>query len=129
MTVRPRGHGAGIVLFAVTMLALASIINITEWIVAIFRAAFYAPNATFPFADVRTWGWIQLFIGLGQLAAWLAIYTARAWGRWLGIGSAALSVLGQSFFINASPFWALTVIGIDIIIIYALTRYGVEPLE
>lgn len=128
MTARPEAHGASIVLFAVTMLALASIINVTEWILALLRATFYVPNATFPVADVRTWGWIQLVIGLGQLAAWLAIYTARPWGRWLGIGIAMVSVLGQLFFVNAQPWWALVVIGIDLIVIYALTRYGVEPL-
>jgi hypothetical protein len=129
MATRPGTGGAGIVLFAVTMLALASIINVTEWFIALFRATFYAPNATFPVADVRTWGWIQLVIGLSQLAAWLGIYGGRSWGRWLGIGSAIISVLGQLFFINAAPWWAMVVVGIDLIIIYALTRYGIAPIE
>jgi hypothetical protein len=128
MATRRETQGAGIVLFSVSMLVIASLINVLEWLIALFRSTFYTPNATFLFSDLRTWGWIQLLIGLVQLVACFGIFDARPWGRWLGIAIAILSVLGQLFFVNASPWWALTVIGIDIIIIYALSRYGVESM-
>jgi hypothetical protein len=130
MEARPaEDQGAGIVLFAALMLMLAGLIGVAEWIVALASSLFYTQNATYVFSDVRTWGWIQLVIGLAQLAAAFAIFGGRQWGRWLGIGVAILSVLGQLFFSNAQPWWALIVIAIDIITIYALARYGVAAFE
>ena len=38
------------------MLLLAGVIHISEWIVSFASANFYAPNATYLFADLRTWG-------------------------------------------------------------------------
>jgi hypothetical protein len=115
-------------MFAVYMLVLASLAHIVQWILALFRSTFYAPNATYLFGDLRTWGWIQLGIGLVMVVAGVAILDVQQWGRWLGIGIAIVSVLAQLFFVNASPWQALVVIGIDITIIYALARYGVEPM-
>jgi hypothetical protein len=122
-----RYAGAGIVLFAALMLMLAGVINVAAWFVTRISSTFYPPNATVLFGDVRTWGWIQLLIGAVQLVACFAILSGQPWGRWLGIGIALLSVLGQLFFVNASPWWTLVVVGIDVISIYALTRYGVAP--
>jgi hypothetical protein len=111
------------------MLLLAGFVHVTEWIIALARATFYVPDATQVFGDLRTWGWIQLLVGLVQFTASVAIFAAQQWGRWLGVGIAVLSVLAQLFFVNAAPWWAMVVIGIDILIIYALTRYGVGAFE
>jgi hypothetical protein len=127
MESQPGMPGAMPVLFAACMLVLAGVINIAEWITAIASPGFYAPNATYVVGDVRTWGWIQLVVGLIQFVAFFAIMSAQPWGRWLGIAIAIVSVLAQLFFVNASPWWTLTVIGIDILILYALARYGVAP--
>ena len=129
MASRSGRRGAGIVTFAVYMLILASLSHLVEWIIAMFRSTFYAPNAVYVVSDVRTWGWIQLGICLIQFVAAVGIFDVQEWARWLGIGVSILSVLAQLFFVNASPWQAMIVIGIDIIIIYALTRYGVEPME
>jgi hypothetical protein len=117
------------ILFTVCMLVLAGFINISQWVGAIATSDFYPANATYVVGDVHTWGWIQLVIGIIQFIAFYALIGERQWGRWLGVAIAMVSVLAQLFFVNASPWWTLTVIGIDILIIYALTRYGVEPFR
>jgi hypothetical protein len=129
MASQPEVRGTGIVLFAALMLMLAGLINVTEGIVALVSSTFYAPNATYLFSDVRTWGWIQLLIGVVLLVACFAILGGQPWGRWLGVGIAIASVVGQLFFVNAAPWWTMVVIGIDIIVIYGLTRYGVDPFQ
>jgi hypothetical protein len=129
MDMQPGMRGDVPLLFAACMLVLAGCINIMEWVIALANPSFYPPNATYVVSDARTWGWLQLFVGLVQFIAFLAIITARPWGRWLGIGIAMLSVLAQFFFVNAAPWWTLVVIGSDIIIMYALTRYGVQPFQ
>jgi hypothetical protein len=129
MRTQPRIPGTGVVFFTACILVLAGIINVWEWFVALVNSKFYTENATFVFADLRTWGWIQLLVGLVQLLAFFAILNAQPWGRWLGIAIAGVSVLAQLFFVNASPWVTLVVIAIDLIIIYALARYGVEPFE
>ena len=125
---RSGSPGTGVVMFAVYMLVIASLAHIAQWVIALFRSTFYGSSATYLFGDLRTWGWIQLAIGLVMVVAAVAILDVQEWGRWLGIGIAIVSVLAQLFFVNASPWQSVIVIGVDIIIIYALTRYGVEPM-
>jgi hypothetical protein len=129
METQPEIRGAVPSLFAACMLALAAFINVAEWVTAIATSNFYPAHATYVVGDVHTWGWIQFVIGILQFVAFFAIIGARLWGRWLGIGIALLSVLAQLFFVNASPWWTVVVIGIDILVIYALARYGIEPFE
>jgi hypothetical protein len=111
------------------MLALSGFINVMEWWISFVKAVFFSATSPLPFADVHMWGVIQLLIGVVELFVALAILGGRQWGRWCGIGIAMLGVVEQLFFVNAQPWWAITVIGIDILIIYALARYGVEPVE
>ena len=36
----------------------------------------------------------------------------------------ALNAIDQMFFIQAYPFWSLTIIAVDVVALYALCRYG-----
>ena len=46
------------------------------------------------------------------------------WARIAGITLASLSALANFFFIPSYPFWALTVITLDIFVIWALAAHG-----
>ena len=60
--------------------------------------------------------------GLTAYGVW-----ARVKGvRWLGVGIAALNAIIQLIFIQAYPFWSLTMFTLDILVIYGLIAYGAK---
>jgi hypothetical protein len=117
-------RGAGWLLFAGVMIALASFLNIVGGISAISDANFYVGDASFQFGDLNTWGWILLIVGLMQGAAAFSIWTGGAYGQWLGVISATLNAAVQLFFLPAFPLWSLAIFSLDILVIYGLIVYG-----
>jgi hypothetical protein len=60
----------------------------------------------------------------GDSAAQSACLTAQTWAGVTAIMLAMLSALANFFFIPYYPIWSLLVIGLDIWVIWALTRPG-----
>jgi hypothetical protein len=54
------------------------------------------------------------------------VLSGRTWGRVVGITLAMLSALTNFLFIPYYPFWALTVIALDVFVIWALAAHGRE---
>jgi hypothetical protein len=82
-------------------------------------------NYLFQF-DATTWGWIHLVVGLVVAFAGWGLLSGRTWARVVGITVALLSALANFLFIPYYPFWALTVITLDIFVIWALAAHGGE---
>jgi hypothetical protein len=121
--------GTGLVGFAALMLGLVGAWNVIEGMLAIGDSRVYVADSVFVFSDLNTWGWIILLLGTGQLLASLSLLAGSELGRWFGIAFAMLSAIGQLFFMTAYPLWAVTVLAIDIVIIYALSMYGGKRLR
>jgi phosphatidylserine synthase len=64
-------------------------------------------------------GVIVAFAGWGLLSG-------RTWARVVGITVAVLSAISNFLFIPYYPFWSLTVITIDIFVIWAIAAHGGE---
>jgi hypothetical protein len=121
--------GTGLIGFAALMLGLAGTWNVLEGMLAIADSRVYVAESTFVFSDLNSWGWIMLLLGTAQLIAAFTIVTGSELGRWVGIAAAFLNALGQLFFMSAYPLWAVTMLAIDIVIIYALAMYGGKRLR
>ena len=48
----------------------------------------------------------------------------QTWGRVVGITLAVLSALANFAFIPYYPFWAITIITLDVFVIWALAAHG-----
>jgi hypothetical protein len=121
--------GFGWLLFAATMLGLAGILSIFDGIAALSKASFYSANAHYVFSDLRTWGWIMLIVGALLIVAAMGVFSGSGFARWFGIFIAGLNLIGHFSSVQAYPFWALIVITLDILIIYALAVYGGKQME
>jgi hypothetical protein len=117
-------QGVGWLIVAATLLGLAGILNVIDGIVALSRSKFYTANATYVFSDLRTWGWIVLAVGALLIIAAMGTLSGSQFARWFGISAAGLNAIAQFMFIQAYPFWALVVFACDVIVIYALARFG-----
>ena len=117
-------RGAGWIMFAGIMLMVAGTMNTVGGIAAIDDANFWVAEAQFQFADLNTWGWVLLVVGLIQLVAAFSIWSGGSFGRLIGIVSATGNAVIQLFFLPAYPFWALAIFTLDILVIYGLAVYG-----
>jgi hypothetical protein len=120
-------QGFGWLLFAATMLGLAGIFSVIDGIVALSKARFYTPNATYVFSDLRTWGWITLIVGALLIVAAMGVMSGSGFAKWFGIAIAGLSAINQFVAIQAYPLWSLIVFSVDVLVIYALAKYGGKP--
>ena len=116
--------GAGLLMFAVAMMALAGIWAVFEGIAAIAKSRVYVGNMVFVFSDLKTWGWIMLILGALLLLSAATVLSGSQFARWFGITAAGLNALGQLLFIQAYPLWSMAMFAADIIIIYALATYA-----
>jgi hypothetical protein len=108
--------------FAAIMLALIGSITFFEGLVAIFRDEYYVltEGGALVF-DLTTWGWIMLFWGI------ILFIAKSGWARWFTIIVVSLNLIAQLGFLgNAQyPLWSLVVIGLEIVVLFALTaRWG-----
>jgi cytochrome c oxidase subunit IV len=116
--------GKGWVLFAGIMLAVIGALNVIYGIAAIGNSKVYVRDVEFIFANLNTWGWLLLIIGVAQLVTAFGVFTSAEWARWLGIGFASANLIIQFFVMPAHPVWAVMVLMIDVIIIFGLATYG-----
>jgi len=118
--------GAGWVFFAAIVMMIGGFFAFFEGLAAVLKgASFYAKVPDYPFGtNVTAWGWIVLIGGIIVLVAGIYLLRGALWARIVGITLASLSALANFFFIPFYPFWALTVITLDIFVIWALAAHG-----
>jgi hypothetical protein len=118
----------GMIVFAGTVMLLIGTFHVIQGLVALFDDGYYVvgSNGLVVSVDYTQWGWVHLIAGIVVFAAGLGLFTGRTWARALGIILATLSAILNFAFIAAYPLWSMTVIALDIFVIYALTAHGSE---
>jgi len=79
--------------------------------------------------DTTQWGWIHLIVGLIVLFAGFSLLSGAVWARTVGVIMATVSAIANFAWIPHYPFWALTIIAIDVFVIWALTVHGRDIAE
>jgi hypothetical protein len=110
--------------FAGLMMVLIGILNVIQGLIAIVRDDYYVLTAEQIIVfDLTTWGWIMLIWGiLVGFAGW-ALATGAGWARWFTLVAASLNLILQLGFVGSGqyPLWALTVLALNVLVLYALT--------
>ena len=119
------GWAVSFTLFAAIMMLMSGTFQALAGLVAIFENEFYVATRNYLFQfDATTWGWIHLLVGLVVAFAGWGLLSGRTWARVVGITLAVLSAIANFLFLPYYPFWALTVITLDVFVIWALTAHG-----
>jgi hypothetical protein len=120
----------GWISFAAIMLIIGGSLNLLygviaavndEWVVFTNRANVYL--------DVSEWGWVHIILGGIVLLSGIGLFSGNIIARAVAVIVASISLLVNFFFIPVYPLWALTVITIDILVIWAVTAHGREMRE
>jgi len=121
---RVQGRGYGLIIFAAVVLAVLGFFNMIYGIAAIANSHVFTANAHYVVGDLRAWGWITLILAVLQLVAAAGILAGNQLARWFAVAVVGLNAIDMMFFIPAYPFWALTIIAVDIVALYGLCAYG-----
>jgi hypothetical protein len=74
--------------------------------------------------SLTTWGWIHLLVGLVVFVAGAALLSGQRWARAVAILFVLFSAITSFLYVPQYPFWTLTVIALDVLVIWALTTHG-----
>jgi hypothetical protein len=96
---------------------LVAVVN-DDWVVWGNRANLYL--------DLSEWGWIHLIVGIIVFLSGLGVLSGNVLARFVGVALASLSLVANFLYLPAFPLWAIVVIAIDVLVIYALTVHGRE---
>lgn len=114
--------------FAAIVLLIAGFIDAFHGLQALIgpdTAYFLAESGLFSI-DVQGWGWWHLISGLLLILVGLALLAGATWARVVAIILVALNAIGQLTLMAAQPWLSITVLVLDILVIYALTVHGRE---
>ena len=118
----------GWVMFGAMLMILLGTFQVIAGLVALFDDGYYivSSRGLAVHVDYTAWGWVHLIVGLVAMAAGFGLFNGATWARVLGIGVAALSAIINFAFMAAYPLWSITMIGLDVVIIYAIAAHGRE---
>lgn len=114
-------RGTGGATFAAILMLISGTFGVFQGLSLIVGGTYYVQPANYWITTgAATWGWAHLIFGLIVVAAGFGVISGAAWARWLGIIFVSIQALINFLFIPAQPFWAITLILIDLWIIHAL---------
>lgn len=115
----------GGMIFAATMMLIIGVFQILMGIAAIGRSAFFVHPTTYLYNwNTAAFGWIHLILGIIVLATGFGLYQGATWARMVGIGIVVLVAIFNFLFIPFYPLWSLTLIALDVFVIWALAVGG-----
>jgi hypothetical protein len=119
------GSTIGFVVFAGVMLMIIGTYHAFTGLAAIIENEFFVVGRNYAYElDVTAWGWLHLIFGAIVAAAGYGVFSGATWARVVGITLAAISAVGNFFFIPYQPVWAILIIALDVLVIAALTAYS-----
>ena len=113
----------GWIAFAGWLMLIIGSLDFFEGLIAVIRGQYYVltPQQIVVF-DVKTWGWITLIWGIVVALAGVGILAGSSWARWFAIVVLSITFIEQLGFVGgaAYPLWALAVLTLTAVVLYAL---------
>ncbi|MFZ0040383.1 MAG: hypothetical protein WAK93_03690 [Solirubrobacteraceae bacterium] len=123
-------RGLGRAVFAAILLLIAGTLDIVYGIGAVSNAHFF-DGTQYVFANLHTWGWITIIIGIIQLTAGVSLMAGGGYGLVIGIVAASLGALESLFSIGGThPWWSLAIFALCVWVLHGLIVFGrEEPVQ
>ncbi|MEU3573013.1 hypothetical protein AB0E96_32000 [Kitasatospora sp. NPDC036755] len=120
---QPQRHpyASGWTIFAGVMLITGGLMAITEGISAIAKDDLVVVTRNYVYSmDTAGWGWIHVILGAFIVVTGIAVFSGAVWARAVGVVVAALGVIANFLWLPYYPAWAVVLIAIDVLVIWAL---------
>ena len=76
--------------------------------------------------DLTTWGWAHIIVGAIVVLAGFGVFTGNVLARTVGVLVASVSLIANFLWLPVYPVWAIIIITVDALVIWALTAHGGE---
>lgn len=124
------GWAVGWIYFAAVMLMLIGVFHFVAGIVAIANDTFYVVGHEYVFKfDVTTWGWIHLIGGIIVFFCGIGVLSGNVAARTVGVIVAGISAIANFLWLPYYPIWSITMIAVDVAVIWALTAHGRDAAD
>ena len=113
---------AGWISFAGTLLGLVGMLNVARGVVALIsdkEVVQFSDNVVVD--NVTAWGWTVLLSGVLLIAIGASVFARRTWARIAAIVLILLHATSQVAWLDAYTIWASLMIGLDTVMLFALT--------
>ena len=115
---------SGLTVFAAAMMMIGGVWHALAGTAALVHDDIYVTTPEYIYSfDLTVWGWVQLLLGLLVAVAGFAILKGQVWARFVGIIIACLSLIASFIFMPLYPLWSLSIIALDVFVIWALATY------
>jgi hypothetical protein len=118
----------GWILFAAVLLIMVGVLQVIEGLVAFFNDGYYVVGAdqlAVP-VDYTVWGWAQMLVGVLAVLTGVGLLTGNMVARGAAVLLTSVSALTSLAFVAAAPAWSVIVIGVDVLVIFAIVVHGGE---
>src|SRR4051794_5030667 len=124
----PATGWVGWIIFAAVFMVTIGALNAIQGLAALFRDEAYwvTVGGNVVTFNITTWGWIHLIFGILLVIVGVLLMQGSTFARVLGIALVGLNMLAQFAYAPLFPFWALILIALDVVIMYALIVHGGE---
>jgi hypothetical protein len=115
----------GITVFAAAMLIMAGGCQFFLGLAGMINDEVFAKLGGYIFRfDTTVWGWIHMILGVVFVVVGWFVLRGAAWAIWTAIGLAVINGLLNFMWLPSQPFWAIVLIAIDVLVIWALASTG-----
>lgn len=120
----------GWIFFAAVLMIIAGTLNAIHGFIAVVNDEWVVwGNRADVYLDLTEWGWVHLIIGIVVVLAGFGLLSGNVLARAVAVLLASVAIIANFLFIPAYPVWALTIIAMNVFVIYALTAHGGELRE
>ena len=118
---------SGWIVFAAILLIIGGSLNLLYGVIAAVNDDWVVfTNRANVYLDLSEWGWVHIILGGVVVLSGIGLLSGNILARAVAVIVASLSLIANFFFIPVYPLWALTVIVIDVLVIWAVTAHGRE---
>jgi hypothetical protein len=122
--VASKGAWAGWVAFAGLLMMIIGGLDFLQGMVAVIREEYFVLTAQGALVvDVSQWGWIMMIWGIVLALIGYGLVSGASWARWVAIVGLTANFIAQLGFtggIGQVSLWGLTVVALNIIVLWAL---------
>ena len=109
-------------MFAGVLLLISGAFGTLQGASAIANDDLYSAGSEYLYKfDMTAWGWVHVVLGVLCLVVAIGILRGSSWAQVSGMIIAGLSAITNFAFLPHYPLWAITIIALDLLIIWALS--------
>jgi hypothetical protein len=124
----PSARWEGWIGFGSLLTLIVGAFSVIQGLLALLAPSFFVDHGGRILAlDLAAWGWLHLVLGALMLIAGSSLLGgAEGWARGIAVGFVALNMLVQLVWLPAFPVWSVTIVALDLLVIYAIATTWVD---